>query len=162
MAGEEETKRRAEALGRVRGALEALREDELFQMDLGDEEVRAAIEHWSGRKRLSYQEAEERFEENYKVLQVLGKLKALQAECKRAGIGVPLKALLEGKTDPFHGIELRKEEDRRKEEAAASLPLSREELPGKSSDLLTLSLRNVAVWWSFQILFIAMIFQSTR
>ncbi|GBG24224.1 Hypothetical Protein FCC1311_004422 [Hondaea fermentalgiana] len=90
---------------RVKGVLEALQKDKNLQEDLRDKDVLAAIDHWTGRNRLSTEEASRRFEENGRVRQVMSKLQRLQAESQAAGIGVPIMALLAGSTDPFHGYQ---------------------------------------------------------
>ena len=63
---------------RVVGVLTHLRDDPLLQDDLQDDEVKAALAHWTGRARLARDEAERRFNDNYKVQQTLRKLQGLQ------------------------------------------------------------------------------------
>lgn len=161
---------------RVQGVLEALSKDALLQMDLKDPEVIAAIDHWTGKTRLSTEEAS-RFEENYRVMQVMGKLQRLQAECREAGIGVPIKALLAGSTDPYYGVpKATSSKDIPKMPAAVPMEeppemhvdnkaqavtgtrsmlseQEQEEIQGLET-WLELSFLNIAQWWAWQFAFL--------
>mmetsp|Transcript_26090 Transcript_26090/g.34255 ORF Transcript_26090/g.34255 Transcript_26090/m.34255 type:complete len:190 (+) Transcript_26090:25-594(+) len=83
----------------VNEALRSLKEDENFQEDLQNSEVIAAIEHWSGKKRISSSEAAARFEDNYRIKSVFSKLQRLSYYCRQAGIGVPLDSVLKGEAE---------------------------------------------------------------
>lgn len=52
-----------------------------------------ALAHWTGKQRLPAEQAEKLIAD-YRVMAVLGKIKALQVQCQRAGIAVPLDAVL--------------------------------------------------------------------
>jgi len=174
------------------GALTGLRDDEFFQDDLKDPDVRAAIDHWTGKQRLSNKEAQKRFNENYKVLQVLEKLKRLQHACREAKIAVPLAALLAGKTDPFYGVETKKKTGETGDgETAIGGSVEKEKVeqvgieqvrenptddsppefpalgPGAEKEeesfidtLLELSPKNVARWWTVEIVLLSIYMYS--
>jgi hypothetical protein len=115
-------------LAAVEAGLARLREDRLLQDDFRDGEVAAALEHWSGARRLPQHEAERRFNENYRVLAVLDKLRSLQAACAAVGLGTPLRAVLAGSTDPFYGLPEAEAEAER-----ARFGLARQATPGSPS-----------------------------
>jgi hypothetical protein len=112
----------------VEAGLARLHADRLFQDDLRDGEVAAALEHWSGTRRLPQHEAERRFNDNYRVRAVLDKLRSLQAACAALGLGTPLRAVLAGSTDPFYGLPEAEAEAER-----ARLGLPRQATPGSPS-----------------------------
>jgi hypothetical protein len=60
--------------------------------------VKEAINHWTGVKRLSPEEAE-KFEDDLRVMSVYPKLKTFQAACHQARIRVPLYHLLNGRPE---------------------------------------------------------------
>ncbi|CAM9345043.1 unnamed protein product [Scytosiphon promiscuus] len=88
---------RREALDRVDGLLRALAQDKNLQDDLKNKDVRKALHHWTGEKRLSEDEADELMEDNYRVQSVCSKMVELQSLCKQACIGLPLPRVLAGK-----------------------------------------------------------------
>ncbi|CAM9941576.1 unnamed protein product [Pylaiella littoralis] len=89
--------RKKEALDRVDGMLGVLAQDKLFQEDLRHTDVRKALEHWTGRNRLSEDDADELMEDNYRVQSVCARMAELQSLCRQASIGLPLSHVLAGK-----------------------------------------------------------------
>jgi len=81
-------------LERVLEVAAHLLEDAGFVDDLRHPAVLAALDHWTGRRRVAAEEAERRFAEDYRVASVFGKIRNLQEACARAGVGVPLDALV--------------------------------------------------------------------
>ena len=73
--------------------------DEDFAKDVRHPKVLAALDHWTGRKRLDPDAADAMFNEDFRVVSVFGKIRSLQEACARAGVGVPLDALVEGDMD---------------------------------------------------------------
>lgn len=145
-----------EKIDRVVRELESLRNDELFQMDLKDPMCLRAIEYWTTtpeqRDTRSQEKITAQYHDNYKVESVFNKLKKLQFACKQIPMGVPLKAVLAGEIDPLFGLERPKKKSVNK--PAAELykkPETAVEEPGPS----ILTKRNVALWWTVQVAFIA-------
>ena len=83
-------------LERVMDVAAHLLRDESFVDDLRQPKVLAALDHWTDRKRLPTERAEALFAEDYRVSSVFGKIRNLQEACTRAGVGVPLDALVSG------------------------------------------------------------------
>lgn len=81
-------------LAAVNGILLLLSRDDDLHEDLSDSEVRAAMLHWTGEKRLSPDEAL-RFQDNYRVMSVLKKIQTLQAACRALGIPIPMDHLVQ-------------------------------------------------------------------
>ena len=52
----------------------------------------------------------EAWQDNYRVMSVMGKFQKLQSASAAAGIGMPLMALLAGETDPLYGAQRRQSE----------------------------------------------------
>ncbi|TFJ84673.1 hypothetical protein NSK_004137 [Nannochloropsis salina CCMP1776] len=77
----------------VNGLLAKLASDSDFQDDLRQPQVRVALKHWTNENRLPALQAE-KLMKDYRVLAVLQKLKSLQTACQRAGMAVPLDAVL--------------------------------------------------------------------
>ena len=88
-----------EAVEEVVKACAWLLRDEAFAEAVAHPTVRAALDHWTGRKRIATEEAEARFNEDFRVRDVFGKLRVVQEVCARAGVGVPLDAILRGDLD---------------------------------------------------------------
>jgi hypothetical protein len=82
----------------VNGILSQLARDSDLQEDLSDSEVKLAMKHWTGEKRLPPEEAQ-RFQENYRVLATLGKIRKLQEACRELGVPVPLDHVISRKTE---------------------------------------------------------------
>lgn len=139
-------------IDRVVKELTALRDDELFQMDLKDPMCLEAIEYWTTapEKRKKDAQSFAAIQENYKVQAVFQKLKKLQHACRQIPMGVPMKAVLAGKIDPLYGIE-----------RPAPNPSPRPVSPQQTQDmqksssrldtLLALSRNKVVLWWTVQI-----------
>ena len=164
----------------IEGLLGTLKEDELFQSDLKDTEVKAALMHWTNKKRLNRDEAEKRFEENYRVQSVLGKIAQLQQAYRQAGLGVNLEAVLAGSTDPLYGLKKPKQNEENsnimedKKVIKQDIPIVEEEktkengekekeeeisITRESKSWLELTFSNIAIWWSVQIVIVAVISQ---
>ena len=73
----------------INGILGQFSRDSDLQEDLEETEVKAAIKHWTGEKRLPAEEAM-RFQDNYRIMGVMRKIQKLQQACKSLGIAVPL------------------------------------------------------------------------
>jgi hypothetical protein len=54
-----------------------------------------AINHWTGKNRLPPDQTL-KFQDNYRVMAVLARVRKLQAICQDAGFGVPLERVLQG------------------------------------------------------------------
>ena len=63
--------------------------------DLNLDVVRRALDHWTGVERLSPEEADRLFAENYAVGKVFGRVRNLQEACNRCGVPIPMKQLLD-------------------------------------------------------------------
>jgi len=63
--------------------------------DLNLDVVRRALDHWTGVERLSPEEADRLFAENYAVGKVFDRVRNLQEACNRCGVPVPMKQLLD-------------------------------------------------------------------
>mmetsp|Transcript_17019 Transcript_17019/g.31300 ORF Transcript_17019/g.31300 Transcript_17019/m.31300 type:complete len:151 (-) Transcript_17019:1028-1480(-) len=141
----------------VIAALEHLRDDQDFQKILKDEEVIAAMKHWTGEQRLSSGEATERFNGKPIIAEVLSKLHRLQLVCKQQGVGVPIQAVLAASTDPFYGINVPKDTEKAALDRGRSSDVPRATTAelANSPSWLELSLPNITFWWSFQVAGIA-------
>ena len=74
--------------------IDSLRQDEFLQADLQYPLVQEAINHWLGIRRLPSELAEQKFNENYRVLQTFSKLQSLQHACAKEGAPFPLDVFL--------------------------------------------------------------------
>ena len=84
----------------VNTVLEKLAKDEDLHDDLKMPVVKKALDHWTGRKRLSAEEAME-FQDHRRAIYVLQRLQMLQSVCYEAGIPVPLDYMLERRLLPL-------------------------------------------------------------
>mmetsp|Transcript_39401 Transcript_39401/g.101965 ORF Transcript_39401/g.101965 Transcript_39401/m.101965 type:complete len:334 (+) Transcript_39401:69-1070(+) len=80
-------------LAAVGAILESLQKDDAFHRALEYPEVMRAVDHWSGRKRLPPEQCEDWLKDP-RLNFVFGRVRQLETECKRAGIGVPLDTVL--------------------------------------------------------------------
>lgn len=87
-------------LRQVNTVLEKLAKDEDLHDDLKMPVVKRALDHWTGRKRLSAEDAME-FQDNRRAIYVLQRLQMLQSVCYEAGIPVPLDYMLERRLLPL-------------------------------------------------------------
>ena len=83
----------------IEAILGQLVDDDEFQRDLARPALVAAIKHWTNEKRLPMDEAnalfsEESVEYRMYLKPALAKIMRLSTACKRAGIGVPIDAVL--------------------------------------------------------------------
>lgn len=89
-----------EMLKTVNGTLAHLAADNNLHDDLRDPQVQVAMKHWTGEKRLPPNSEEVlRFQDNYRVMSVLGKIQSLQAACKALGMAVPLDHVVQRKSE---------------------------------------------------------------
>lgn len=83
-------------LKHVNAVLEQLAFDSDLTDDFKDPQVARAIKHWTNEHRLPHEEALQ-FQDNYRVVSVLKKIKLLQDCCRLADITLPLQLLLSRK-----------------------------------------------------------------
>jgi len=74
--------------------IESYKCDDFLQADLDYPLVQEAIKHWLGIIRLPVDEAEQKFNEDYRVLQTFGKIQNLQHACAKEGVAFPLELVL--------------------------------------------------------------------
>ncbi|CAM9999745.1 unnamed protein product [Discosporangium mesarthrocarpum] len=67
-----------------------------LQDDLQHPDVRKALAHWTGERRMPKEEAEQLMEGNFRIQSVFPKLNELQHACRLAGISVPLACVING------------------------------------------------------------------
>ena len=87
-----------EKLSHVNAVLLKLSKDEDLQDDLKLPAVVTAIDHWTGKNRLTPEKAQ-LLQNNRRVVYVLQRFQLLQAVCREAGMSVPLDHLLSGKQE---------------------------------------------------------------
>mmetsp|Transcript_13985 Transcript_13985/g.42297 ORF Transcript_13985/g.42297 Transcript_13985/m.42297 type:complete len:315 (+) Transcript_13985:27-971(+) len=94
------------ALGAVEAVLGQLAADAEFQADVQRPSLQKAIAHWTNARRLPKEDTDELFAEDSSEFQnylkpALAKISRLQQACQRAGIGVPMDAVLTKRTTIF-------------------------------------------------------------
>jgi hypothetical protein len=89
-------------LRQVNAILEQLAFDSSLTDDFKDPQVARAIKHWTNEHRLPPEEAAH-FQDNYRVVSVLGKIHQLQNCCRQISLTVPLQLFLNRK--PEMGID---------------------------------------------------------
>lgn len=87
---------RVEKLGYINGALQKLSSDEDLHDELKQNIVKVAIDHWTGKKRLSSEEAK-KFEESRSCIYVLQRMQMLRHAAETAGIASPVDHMLSRK-----------------------------------------------------------------
>ena len=139
-------------IDRVVEELKALRDDELFQMDLKDPLCLKAIKYWTTSldERKEDAQAFAQIQENYKVQQVFQKLKKLQHACRQVPMGVPLKAVLAGEINPLYGVQ-RPRPKVSPTAASSTKPVPPMEVKSWVDRMLSLSWTRVATWWVLQV-----------
>jgi hypothetical protein len=95
----EDHKEKLENIRQINGVLEMFSKDEDLQDDLRLSNVRMALDHWSGIKRMPPEIYSKRLETDRRVNAVYPKLKLLQSVCMQANMKVPLDHMLDGRAE---------------------------------------------------------------
>jgi hypothetical protein len=95
----EDHKEKLENIRQINGVLEMFSKDEDLQDDLKLSNVRMALDHWSGIKRMPPEIYSKRLETDRRVNAVYPKLKLLQSVCMQANMKVPLDHMLDGRAE---------------------------------------------------------------
>jgi hypothetical protein len=92
-----EDEKKLEAIRAVNGILKKHANDEDLQDDLRLPQVKLAIDHWAGIRRMPPEQYLKKLENDLRVQSVYPKLKMLQAACNDARIPLPLDHFVQGK-----------------------------------------------------------------
>lgn len=156
----------------IQRMIDALTQDKFFQEDIETPLVREAVEHWLGINRLSPEEADEKFNDNCRVLQAFHKIRSLQEACKKENVPFPLHLIL--KDQPSQPKSVLKQRSTRGLAKEASVrfaePAKEVEVTYKvnqdddeysygvlNSHWFSLEPSNVATWWSLQFFMIGVL-----
>lgn len=104
-----------------------------LQEALKQPSVRKAIAHWTNEKRMSTEEANklmdsDSYDFKYYIKPTLDKLQWLQQLCRQAGIGVPMDAVLEGRSNFISDFHSADEEGSGDTDQQATSSTAREEI----------------------------------
>jgi hypothetical protein len=84
-------------IDQINKVLQLLAKDEDLHDDLRMPSIVVAVDHWTGVRRLSIQEAE-KLSENRRAMYVMQRMQMLQSVCRQAAIPVPLELMMDRTT----------------------------------------------------------------